>query len=249
MNHFTRLKTLIFMGLTQNTIILAAPAIPEEMLKMPITTISIEFNPADLNPFGTHLSAPLIEQQIAVNLRQWSFPIQVDNPESSHRLLIKIGEIHRGSTPVGFSFNTGNSDPRALDFQKADVMPISCSLFSTQQPSLRYELTRHITAPEVSAYSSTTLTPLLINQLSTVCFDLLDKWPHEKLAAMSDAHASRPIPNWLPGIRMTIQENALPKRQPLHSDETDNNSQDMQKTLMIHNNGDPVSITLGYERK
>ena len=39
MNHFTRLKTLIFMGLTQNTIILAAPAIPEEMLKMPITTI------------------------------------------------------------------------------------------------------------------------------------------------------------------------------------------------------------------
>jgi hypothetical protein len=57
--------------------------------------------------------------RISANLAGWGYPIgNKDNRVFSHRLSAEIGAIEHSGTPTGFSFSAGNSDPRALDFQK-----------------------------------------------------------------------------------------------------------------------------------
>jgi len=45
-----------------------------------------------------------------------------------HTLQAPLGSITQQATPVGLSFSSGNSDPRATEFQKADVILITGSL-------------------------------------------------------------------------------------------------------------------------
>jgi len=49
-----------------------------------------------------------------------------------HLLAATIYPLRTGSTPAGFSMSFGDSDPRAQDFQRAEIVPISCALVDTR---------------------------------------------------------------------------------------------------------------------
>ena len=49
-----------------------------------------------------------------------------------HLLAATVYPLRTGSTPAGFSMSFGDSDPRAQNFQRAELIPISCALVNTQ---------------------------------------------------------------------------------------------------------------------
>jgi len=49
-----------------------------------------------------------------------------------HLLAARVYSVRTGSTPAGFSMSFGDSDPRAQDFQRAEIVSISCALVNTQ---------------------------------------------------------------------------------------------------------------------
>ncbi|MGH8543644.1 MAG: hypothetical protein ACREX3_08430 [Gammaproteobacteria bacterium] len=49
-----------------------------------------------------------------------------------HLLAATVHPLRMGSTPAGFSMSFGDSDPRAQNFQRAELIPISCALVNTR---------------------------------------------------------------------------------------------------------------------
>ncbi|MGH8512406.1 MAG: hypothetical protein ACREV8_00350 [Gammaproteobacteria bacterium] len=49
-----------------------------------------------------------------------------------HLLAATVHPLRMGSTPAGFSMSFGDSDPRAQEFQRAEIVPISCALVNTR---------------------------------------------------------------------------------------------------------------------
>jgi hypothetical protein len=49
---------------------------------------------------------------------------------------------------ISFLISIGNPDPRALDFQKTKILPITCFLSSKNQPEKSAELTMKIVAED-----------------------------------------------------------------------------------------------------
>jgi hypothetical protein len=116
------------------TICCIQPAKAETPNSQPKQLTAIELVIADdhLRQFGTAISAASIGEKVSANLTEWEFPVQATGPYS-HQLKARLGLISRQKTPVGFSFSSGNSDPRAGDFQKADVLPVTCTLSDAEQ--------------------------------------------------------------------------------------------------------------------
>ena len=74
--------------------------------------------------FKKTLPKEKISSRVSANLSESGYSLAMqDNSTYGHDLRGKIGFVKHRSTPAGFSFKAGNSDPRALDFQKADVVP------------------------------------------------------------------------------------------------------------------------------
>ncbi|MDQ3565189.1 MAG: hypothetical protein M3436_13965 [Pseudomonadota bacterium] len=49
-----------------------------------------------------------------------------------HLLAATVHPLRTGSTPAGFSMSFGDSDPRAQNFQRVELIPISCALVNTR---------------------------------------------------------------------------------------------------------------------
>jgi len=129
--------------------------------------------------FKTSLPEEKVTSQVTANLTESGYSlIKQDSNTYSHDLTVQVGSIKHGSTPVGFSFNAGNSDPRALDYQKSDVFPLTCSLTSRHQPEQRADLTmdfvaKHYLSDTAQFSEDNRLVEKLVNDMSTVCFNLL----------------------------------------------------------------------------
>lgn len=208
-----------------------------------------------LEGIDSSASSSEIGQQVIKNIADWNYPIGAkENQSYSHILKATVGKIEHSSTPTGFSFSSGNADPRALDFQKADVLPISCELAAIAHPEQSGELNMELMASEVDKQA---LAPnKLADHISTVCFNLLRelKWPEpHKTNAKSSVS-----PNWMPEIRIETKE--VPAK-PVNKVEPDNNTDtfeveeiepdksDARKQIIIHNQGSPVIFQFGHERR
>jgi hypothetical protein len=175
--------------------------------------------------------------RISQNLAGWGYPIGAkDNQVFSHTLTAEIGLIEHSQTPPGFSFSSGNSDPRAIDFQKTDVLPIGCELTSIAQPAQTTYLSMDFVAGNATTEAQ------LIDHISTVCFNLLNElnW--------SDKTQNQPSsiikPSWIPEVRIetvTSPDEAGKADAPGKTDEG-------RKQIIIHNQGSPVILKFGHER-
>ncbi len=220
------------------------------------------FNPGAVNAMVFHLSdsskqlrdsldSAEIVRRVNTNLGEWGYPFA--SPESadySHELSMEIGTIRHGSTPVGFSFSAGNSDPRALDFQKAEVLPLTCALTPKGQPEVRAELTMEVMADDYSrSVEHSKLTDSLVNDISTACFNLLSSL---NVKTVQPTGSDKTLaPSWIPEIRVETEpetaNEASKTSSPLQSNKPA--SSPPRKRIIIHNQGNPVIFKFGHERK
>lgn len=148
------------------------------------------------------LDADAIKTLTSKNLSDWHYPIApTATTPITHRMTAEIGKPEHGNTPTGFSFSIGNSDPRALDFQKANVLPITCKLESVQHAAQRAEINMGFADSAVTGANPNTKE--LTDHVSTVCFNLLQeiKWPLPKAAENSTSVS----PSWMPEIRIETE--------------------------------------------
>jgi hypothetical protein len=201
------------------------------------------------------------------NLREWDYPVAVNNQSTSHLLKASVGKLTRGSTPTGLSFSAGNSDPRALDFQKMDVLPISCQLQSKVHPEQAGELSMDFMADkEDKEYLSA---DQLADHISTVCYNLLTgvKWP---LKAKPEENGKKKLnaPEWMPEIRIEdkvttedpinsipptpapiAKEAAKPDNDAGAEPKIEIKNDEPRRQIIIHNQGAPVILDFGYQRR
>ena len=220
---------------------------------------------------GSNLPTLDISTQVAKNLAEWGYKIKADKSiEYDHVLSIEIGEMQHASTPAGFSFSMGDSDPRAIDFQKADVLLMRCYLTEKGRPENNTGLDATVTADEYLAFKRQNLprkalTKMLVNDVSTICFNLLNNLKISTLPYKKNIYSTKP--GWFPDIRVEVVNDEEPDDLG-HSpaveeiDEIPSNNKDhaptnenkpikkpSRKRIIIHNQGSPVIIKFGHERK
>lgn len=237
--------------------------------------------------FGQPLPTETISQRVSDNLKQWGYVFSdAGDPGATHSLTAEIGAIQHGSTPVGFSFSAGNSDPRALDFQKNDILPIHCYLAPLGRPDERAAVTLEVLADDYSNNTQDSSSNALIDDISTACFNLL-----ESLEVKPNAPPEKGLtgPSWIPEIRIEVEEvpeqpqaNApsVPRQatpspatsEIAEDDDLEPNSAETRedsdaririeesatpqqsqgktrKRIIIHNQGNPIILQFGHERK
>ena len=181
--------------------------------------------------------------RITRNLADWGYPIGVGNQTFSHTLTAGIGLIELGETPAGFSFSAGNSDPRAIDFQKTSILPISCELTSIAHPDQTTYLHMDFAANHSISEDK------LVDHISTVCFNLLKglDWPDKT----QNQPASRFKPGWIPEVRIETVTSPIEKEKvdiPGKIKTVTSTGED-RKQIIIYNKGSPVILKFGHERR
>jgi hypothetical protein len=220
-------------------------------------------------------------ERVSRNLGSWGYPVIAEDGESgySHVMEARVGDVTFKSTPTGLSFTLGNSDPRALDFQKADVLPVDCVLYPAAHPENRASLYMDFVAGEKlkAGRGDSAAMDIYVNHIATVCFNLLDdlKVPRRKPAEPSAGGS----PAWMPEVRIEVVEKpaaktatptakaaATPATPPPDADpaasraappetaemppvSTETSADEGRKQIVIHNQGAPVILDFGYERK
>lgn len=219
-----------------------------------------------------------IPANIAENLAGWGYAISSrDEVEQSHNLTALVGKIKLGSTPVGFSFTVGNSNPRALDYQKEEIVPITCYLSSKDDADkITAELTMDFAGKKFLKYKDSEqhhaeLVAQLIDDISTVCYNLLSGLNVPTHTAELPTDNTTHVPAWAPAISIeTIPADAStplhtkpvpavdaptdpkqPSQSPDNTPETNHQRimKDPRKRIIIRNQGSDVIFTFGHERK
>lgn len=225
----------------------------------------VSFRFAQTRVFDTTVPASDITRQIASNLGAWGYDIDTDNTQNfSHTMTVTIGEIKRDTTPQGLSFSAGNSDPRAMDFQKADILPVRCALSRKDQTEPSAELSMHASADDYEQLAGKTeLIALLVDDMSTACFNLLEQL--QVKTRMHEPADTATMPGWVPEIRIETETDNAPSKavssqsipspaqnlEPPADSELSQTEQKKppRKRMIIHNQGSPVTFTFGHERK
>jgi len=244
------------------TVACAADSVLSETDKAAISAIEFSLADTNLEQFSGTLERQSLVDQVSKNLAGWYYPVKPSGTVYSHRLRATLGTIARQATPMGFSFSSGNSDPRSTDFQKADVLPVTCEFSKTDSGQTGIASTMTFSANQLSAERNPNkLLQALSDHISTTCFNLLEdlKVPTTNTQATDSSFK----PSWAPTVRVeVIEEKAPVKAETVTKSETQTQTVDSKspeisqkvdsegrKQLIIHNQGTPLIINFGHERK
>lgn len=237
--------SLVVWGLTA-----CAPVLEKKQAQLDTASIKrIEFKIGAVKSGGltTKLAQQNVAERISANLAAWGYPVGVkDERIFSHSLSAEIGLIKHGDTPTGFSFSAGNSDPRAIDFQKTDVLPISCELASIANPEQSAYL--HMDFAAEGGFSEQALsTNKLVDHIGTVCFNLLNElnWPDKA----QNQPVSSAKPTWIPEVRIETVSPPTASEKADVSGKTVTGNSEGRKQIIIHNQGSPLILNFGHERR
>ncbi|AEG00919.1 hypothetical protein [Methylomonas methanica] len=212
-----------------------------------INAIQFELAAENLQQFGFTLSAAELAARVRGNLAEWEYPFPASGPYS-HRLQARIGEITHSDTPVGFSFSSGNSDPRSMDFQKADVLPVECSLHRNDNDAVIAEAKSTFSAHSLSAeHGQAHVTDKLVDQISTACLNLLEDLPRPQSEVRANTSSFKP--KWMPDVRVEVKEVPVVPAGDAAATAIKPNNVEVKKEIVIHNQGTPVIFTFGHERR
>jgi hypothetical protein len=215
------------------------PAIgAEQPLAAEISSIKFSLADENLDQFGFSLGLTAIADRVSKNLAEWRYPVKLGDNHYSHTLIATLDKISHQATPTGFSYSSGNSDPRSPEFQQANVLPISCRLTKIPANGTNLEHKMTFSTPLLSAEAKQTkVLDKLIDQISTACFALLDDL---KLPTADNTPSFKPT--WMPEVLVEI------KPAPVVSKSTEAND-DSRKQITIYNQGSPLTIELGHQRR
>lgn len=226
------------------------------------TRIQLEIADENLQQFAFQFSKPEILERVSRNLGEWHYPVKSAD-SYSHKLSVTLGKISKLSTPVGVSFSSGNSDPRAMNFQQADVLPVSCSLTKTAGSSAPAKhQTTFSAGPLLEQNHEAQILEKLVNDISTACLAVLEE---QKLAVVADRPDSRTFkPTWFPDVQVEVKqvpvvgESANESGSAPASSATSNDGAtstevktqgEGRKQIIIHNQGSPLILEMGHERR
>jgi hypothetical protein len=264
-----------------------------------IRKILFRFAPENLEALPAARRKEMAER-VSRNLGTWGYAVEADESGSgySHVMEATIGRVALRSTPAGFSFTMGNSDPRAMDFQKADVLPVDCVLYPAGRPKDKASLYMDFIAggklkDPARSRSDPAVAETFVNHAATVCFNLLDDLKVRRARpapAAATGTESASGSTWFPEVRIEVREKAptppagtsspapaggpvsvprppktgpaalgeppAPAPQPESEPETPPVSAETstdpgsgRKEMIIHNQGNPIILEFGYERK
>lgn len=242
-------------------------------------------------------------ERVSKNLGTWGYPVTAEGQggDYTHIMEAKIGEVSFKSTPKGFSFTVGNSDPRAMDFQKADVLPVDCVLYPVGHAKDKASLYMDFMADDKVKSGSkskpdSAVEGVYVNHAATVCFNLLEDLkvqrgkPAPTVAGALGGTDGSSGDTWFPEVRIEVREkpaagaaqpaavtapaevpavapvaakpslkatpdSAAPPTEeaateaPPVSTETRPGKEEGRKQMIIHNQGSPIILEFGYERK
>jgi hypothetical protein len=234
---------LCLLAFIQSRQALAEPA--AEGIK-PLQAIEFVLADENLKQFGVAVESAQIAERVSANLIEWEFPLTAKGPYS-HRLQAKLGKVAHRETPVGFSFSSGNSDPRATDFQKADVLPITCTLRDAGNQAVLIERESTFSAHALDKdVVPARIVDKLVDQIGTACLDLLEHAPLPKQPGRARTELFKP--KWMPDVRVEVREvpgavDVNGVAQPAAVGD------EPKKEIIIHNQGTPVIFQFGHERK
>ena len=243
--HFAVIGLLVFTGLAN------APTFAAELANLDKSAITaIEFSLADdnLEQFGFNLSWQQLAERVNKNLAEWQFPVRLADKHFSHTLEARLDKIVHQETPVGFSFSSGNADPRAADFQKADVLPITCSF--TQIGSKNKAIVHKMTFSTGAFFSDASQAKVfekLVDQISTTCFNLLDDLKLPNADKKTDTSTFKPA--WMPAVQVVVKQVPSPANSEKPDAANSETNSVVDKELIINNQGSPLTIHLGHERR
>jgi len=214
-----------------------------------VSAIEVQISPDNLDQFGFDVSRAELAARVRSNLAEWDYPLPDKGPYS-HHLKATIGKIVYSETPVGFSFSSGNSDPRALDFQKADVLPIECVFAQeTDENILAENKSTYSARPFAKGHGRDQMADKLIDLISTTCFNLLEELPKHK--PESKASTTTFKPKWMPDVRVEVKETPVVPVAPVSAEKIesqDASSGEVTKEIIIHNQGTPLIFKFGHDR-
>ncbi|MDD5580443.1 MAG: hypothetical protein PHY16_14330 [Methylobacter sp.] len=195
-----------------------------------------------------------------------------EQPTYSHVMEAVVEDARLTATPVGISFDFGNSDPRATNFQKTLSAPITCTIKSLQDPAEQISLKelKSITTDMENIETSNPekqekIKRFYTENIGSTCHNLLSRLKI-KPKAMSNAEPIDQIETFTPAIRIKTlykpniikpeQQKSLTSTIPVEQDQqppaihTEQNSQkDWQnKEITIFNQGDTVILEFGNNR-
>ena len=203
--------------------------------------------------YGIALEETDVSARVANNLSEWDYLITAeDTEEYSHALVVIIGTVDEGPTPVGFSYTMGSSDPRAIDFQKTEVLPVTCIMNAKDNPDLVAELNMEVDAKAILRYTKPVINQpeileQIVNKVSTVCYNLLSelKVPTHG-SQLADKEKS---PAWAPEFTVenepakNVEKDGSPSKTPAGAI-----PESPRKKVVIKNEGTPVIFTFGHDR-
>lgn len=258
-------RTALAMAFNLVTGLTGSTAFAEEELsghidKAAVRNIEVTLAEDHLDQFGSSLPRASMVAQIAKNLAEWNYPVQLSGKEGfSHTLEAQLGRITHQSTPSGFSFNMGNSDPRAQEFQKADVLTVRCSLKSNRNPREQVMSATEFSANPIKRLAGKPkareqLVQSLIDHISSACYNLLDDLELDQSTSLDapDAAAGGSVkkPRWMPAVRIEVQNEPAPASNKTGENAKGNpkTTEEPRKKMIIQNQGTPVILKFGYER-
>jgi hypothetical protein len=98
--------------------------------------LDVAMESLDSQPLISKISSERIAQGISERFLNAGYPVypltaspgDARSRAFSHVLKVRAEGLQTKSTPPGFTLSMGDSDPRSQDFQRAKVIPITCSL-------------------------------------------------------------------------------------------------------------------------
>lgn len=220
--------------------------------KASVRNIEVRLDDDNLDQFGISLPKSSIIAQIVKNLAGANFPVHKSAEKAfSHTLNAHLSRIEHQDTPSGFSFTMGNSDSRAEDFQKADVITVECALIVNKNPQETAKQTMEFSANSLKKLKDVNkIAATLADHVSAACYNLLEDLALDESGAPAAEGRSIKKPRWMPDIRIeVINEEPTPAKNNAGANvEKPANTEEPHKKMIIHNEGTPVILKFGYER-
>lgn len=183
---------------------------PRPTLSAPekVTEISFALSPDNFAHRATAGQLRELTETISGNLKSLGYPIRplpAKEPGSAYRLEGQIGKPEKQATPPGMTLSFGNPDPRALDFQKANVLPVTCVLRSPDRADKPILLSGAFSLPaDVDELLGTPVKPVpldfYVDRIGTVCLNLLAELKIPRTESAGPAAA------WKPAVSIEIRD-------------------------------------------
>jgi hypothetical protein len=250
-----------------------------------VTGILFRAPTENLAQAGRDLDTEKLAETVSRNLAAWGYPVTADaEADYSHVMEPKVSAVEGKSTPPGFSFSLGNSDPRALEFQRAEVVTVTCSVRGVARGHENAYLKQSFVADEVMkkgarAKGEKALFDAYVNHVGTACFNLLSTLKVKRNKPDPQHTPGTASSTWFPDVRIEVRdkptapaprqnrdadtptevsapasaETAAPAAGKTESEappvQTEIKEGETRKQMIIHNQGSPIILEFGYERK